>query len=349
MTDFVCDYNTGCHPLILKRLEQTNLVPQRGYGNDGYCIAAADKIKNACGCPGAQVEFLVGGTQTNQIVISSMLGPTDGVISARTGHINAHESGAIEITGHKVIELEQHGGKLKASEVRAYLETFYGDENHDHMVFPSMVYVSFPTEYGTLYSKKELEDLKTVCNDFSIPLFLDGARLGYGLMSPECDLTLKDIANLADVFYIGGTKVGALCGEAVVFTHGNRPARFTGLKKQRGGLLAKGRLLGIQFDVLFTDNLYFDISKNAIDRAMELKKLLRSKGFGFLLDSPTNQQFVILENTFYKKLSAAVGIEFWEKVDENHTAVRFATSWATTQNDIKELAGILDKILNESV
>ena len=349
MTDFVCDYNTGCHPSILKKLEETNLVPQRGYGNDEYCKSAAEKIRKACCCPDAQVEFLVGGTQTNQIVISSMLSPTDGVISARTGHINAHESGAIEITGHKVIELEQHNGKLDAEEVREYLETFYGDENHDHMVFPSMVYISFPTEYGTIYSKKELENLKAVCNDFSIPLFLDGARLGYGLMSPECDLKLSDIAALTDVFYIGGTKVGALCGEAVVFTHGNRPARFTGLKKQRGGLLAKGRLLGIQFDVLFTDNLYFDISANSIRRAMELKNLLKSRGFGFLLDSPTNQQFVILENNFYKKLSGLVGIEFWEKVDENHTAVRFATSWATTSGDIEELAGILDKILNESV
>lgn len=344
MTDFVCDYNVGCHPLILKRLEQINMVPTRGYGADKICASAAEKIKQACNCPDAQVEFLVGGTQTNQVVISSMLGPTDGVISARTGHINAHESGAIEATGHKVIELEHHNGKLDASEVNSYLETFYADENHEHMVYPSMVYISFPTEYGTIYKKSEIKALHDVCKKFDIPLFLDGARLGYGLMSPECDLTLSDIARLTDVFYIGGTKVGALFGEAVVFTHGNRPKKFVGLKKQRGGLLAKGWLLGAQFDVLFSDNLYFDISLNAIERAMDLKNLLVKKGFSFLLDSPTNQQFVILENDFFKKLSALVGIEFWEKVDENHTAVRFATSWATTKNDIGELASILDTI-----
>lgn len=343
MTDFVCDYNTGCHPAILKRLEETNFEPQRGYGSDAYCASAAAKIAKACGIPGAQVEFTVGGTQTNQIVISSMLGPTEGVISAATGHINAHESGAIEITGHKVIEIQQKEGKIKASGVKDYLETFYGDENHEHMVYPGMVYISFPTEYGTIYSKQEMEDLSSVCRKYDIPLFIDGARLGYGLMSPACDVTLEDIVRFADVFYIGGTKVGALCGEAIVFTRGNRPERFTGLKKQRGGLLAKGRLLGIQFDVLFTDNLYFEISKNAVDRAMELKQLLASYGFRFLIDSPTNQQFVIMEDDFYRSLSKEIGIEFWEKTDQNHTAVRFATSWATKHSDIEELAAVLDK------
>ena len=342
MTDFVCDYNTGCHPAILRELVLTNMEPTRGYGNDRFCASAAEKIKKAFSCPDAQVEFLVGGTQTNQVVISSMLSQTDGVVSAATGHVNAHESGAIEITGHKVISLPQHDGKLCAGEVRDYFELFYGDENHDHMVYPGMVYISFPTEYGTLYSLKELEDLKAVCTDYSVPLFIDGARLGYGLMSPECDVKPEDIARIADVFYVGGTKVGALCGEAVVFTHGNRPARFTGLKKQRGALLAKGRLLGIQFDVLFTDNLYFRIAGNAVERAMDVKRLLSDRGFEFLLNSPTNQQFVILEDGFYRNLSQKVGIEFWEKTDATHTAVRFATSWATTEKDILELERILD-------
>ncbi len=342
MTDFICDYNTGCHPAILRELERTNMEPVRGYGNDRFCASAAEKIKKAFSCPDGQVEFLVGGTQTNQLVISSMLTQTDGVVSAATGHVNAHESGAIEITGHKVISLPQHNGKLCAKEVREYFELFYGDENHEHMVYPGMVYISFPTEYGTLYSLKELEDQKAVCTDFNVPLFIDGARLGYGLMSDRCDVKPEDISRIADVFYVGGTKVGALCGEAVVFTHGNRPARFTGLKKQRGALLAKGRLLGIQFDVLFTDNLYFEIAKNAIDRAMDVKKTLSDRGYEFLLDSPTNQQFVILEDGFYKKLSQKVGIEFWEKTDENHTAVRFATSWATTEKDVRELERILD-------
>jgi len=349
MIDFICDYNTGCHPLILKKLEETNMVVQRGYGADDYCKSAAEKIKAACCNPNAQVEFVVGGTQTNQIVISSLLGPTDGVISAKTGHIFLHESGAIELTGHKVIELPQHDGKLKASEVRSYLESFYEDKNHDHMVYPGMVYISFPTEYGTLYRKRELEELKAVCSEYRIPLYLDGARLGYGLMSPECNLTLPDIARLTDVFYIGGTKVGALCGEAIVFTHRNRPARFTGIKKQRGALLAKGRLLGIQFDVLFTDNLYFEISKNAIDRAMELKELLLDRGLPLLIDSPTNQQFVILRDRRYKKISELVRIEFWEKPNKTHTAVRFATSWSTTKEDIEELACILDKLKIKSV
>jgi threonine aldolase len=344
MLNFICDYNTGCHPAILKRLQETNMEPQSGYGNDEYCLSAAKKIATACGCPDAQVEFTVGGTQTNQIVISSMLGPLEGVISASTGHVNAHESGAIEITGHKVLSLPGYDGKLKASDVGNYLGLFYGDENHSHMVYPGMVYISYPTEYGTLYTKKELEDLKSVCTEYNIPLFIDGARLGYGLMSDSCDLTLKDIARIADVFYIGGTKVGALCGEAIVFTHGNRPERFVGLKKQRGGLLAKGRLLGIQFDVLFTGNLYFDIARNAIERANELKALLASKGYSFLLDSPTNQQFVILEDSFYKKLSKLIGIEFWEKPDETHTAVRFATSWSTTKEDILELKEVLDRM-----
>ena len=344
MLNFICDYNTGCHPAILDRLRETNMEPQSGYGADAYCESAARKIALACGLPDAQVEFTVGGTQTNQLVISSMLGPLEGVISASTGHVNAHESGAIEVTGHKVLSVPGHGGRLLASEVDAYISTFYGDENHSHMVYPGMVYISYPTEYGTLYTKKELEDIKAVCTKYSIPLFIDGARLGYGLMSDACDLTLKDIARIADVFYIGGTKVGALCGEAVVFTYGNRPARFVGLKKQRGALLAKGRLLGIQFDVLFTDDLYFRIARNAIERANELKALLVRRGYSFLLDSPTNQQFVILEDSFYRSLSKRIGIEFWEKTDSAHTAVRFATSWSTTKADIEELRTVLDNV-----
>ena len=262
MVSFECDYIAGAHPEILKRLAETNMESLPGYGMDHYTESAKEKIKAACGLTDAQVEFLVGGTQTNAVVISTMLRDWEGVIAADSGHVSVHESGAIEFTGHKVIELPSMDGKLEADTVRAYLEKFHSDVTNDHMVFPGMVYISFPTEPGTLYSKAELEALSCLCHEYEIPLYLDGARLGYGLMSDACDMTLKDIARLTDVFYIGGTKVGALCGEAVVFTKGNRPEHFMTSVKKRGALLAKGRLLGIQFDTLFTDDLYFKISRH---------------------------------------------------------------------------------------
>ncbi len=341
MLTFASDYTTGCCPEILDRLIATNLEPQSGYGTDQYCASAAEKIKNACNAPEAQVEFIAGGTQTNQVVISSMLQRYEGVVAARTGHISCHEAGAIEYTGHKVFELPQVMGKIRAKDLSNLVENFYGDDNHDHMVFPGMVYISHPTEYGTLYTLSELTAISEVCRKHNMPLFLDGARLGYGLMSYSTDVTLQDIARLCDVFYIGGTKVGALCGEAVVFTHGNMPKHFLTMKKQNGALLAKGRLLGVQFDTLFTDDLYFRISKHAIDMAERLKGILSDAGFPFLLESPTNQQFVVLDNATMERLKKDVGFGFWETVDEDHTAVRFATSWSTTEKELDKLQELL--------
>jgi len=291
--------------------------------------------------PDADVWFLTGGTQTNEIIVDTMLAKYEGAISAVTGHISAHEAGAVEFNGHEVLTVPGYEGKLKASDVRNYCETFYGDENHEHMVFPGMVYISYPTEYGTLYSKSELEEIYAVCKEFKMTLFVDGARLGYGLMSKDCDLTLPELARLCDVFYIGGTKVGALCGEAVVFTSGNTPKHFLTSIKQHGALLAKGRLLGIQFDTLFTDNLYFEISKNAIERADELRQILKDKGYKFAIENPTNQIFVVIENEKLKKLQNQVTVGFWEKYDDTHTVVRFATSWATTKEQIQEVEKLL--------
>ena len=337
MLSFESDYIMGAHPEILRRLTETNFEALTGYGVDKYCDSAKVKIKAACGHPDADVWFLTGGTQANAAVISTMLARYEGVIAAETGHIGFHEAGAIEYTGHKVFLLPQHAGKLDAGEVKAYIEGFYGDANHNHMVPPAMVYVSHPTEYGTLYTKEELTALSEVCRAYNIPLFLDGARLGYGLMSNHTDVTLSDIAELCDVFYIGGTKVGALCGEAVVFTKNNTPKQFLTLIKQQGALIAKGRLLGVQFDTLFTDDLYFKISRHAIEMAELLKAALEENGYEFYMDSPTNQQFVLIEDEKLEKLREHVKVGFWEKPDATHTVVRFATSWATTPDEIEEL------------
>ena len=341
MVYFQSDYIMGAHPEILRRLGETNFEALAGYGFDKYCDSAKEKIKAACGCPDDDVWLIAGGTQTNAIVISSMLARYECVISTVTGHIGLHEAGSIEYTGHKVFLLPHHNGKLDADELDGFIRDFYTDDNHNHMVFPGMVYVSHPTEYGTLYTKDELTRISDICRKNNIPLFLDGARLGYGLMSRDTDLSLPEIASLCDVFYIGGTKVGALCGEAVVFTKNNTPKHFMTSIKQHGGLLAKGRLLGVQFDTLFTDGLYFEISKNAIDQAEKLKKLLADKGYRFHLDSPTNQQFIIVENGKLEELKKNVAVGFWEKYDDSHTVVRLATSWATTDADIEELAKYL--------
>lgn len=341
MLSFESDYIMGAHPEVLRRLSETNFEPLPGYGNDIYTESAAKKIREACKCPDADVYFITGGTQTNSVVISTMLRDYEGVISAVTGHVSAHEAGAIEYTGHKVITLPHHNGKLCANEVRDYIETFYNDASYDHMVFPGMVYISHPTEYGTLYTKAELTALAEVCRHYDIPLFLDGARLGYGLMSYDTDLTLPEIAQLCDVFYIGGTKVGALCGEAVVFTHNNAPKHFFTMVKQHGALLAKGRLNSVQFDALFTNDLYFKISRHAIDMADQLKCMFREKGYKFLMDSPTNQQFIILENSKMRELEQKVRFSFWEKYDDNHTVVRFATAWSTTQEQMEALKAII--------
>ena len=326
MLYFENDYCEGAHPAILQKLTETNFEKVPGYGTDPYCASAREKIRAACACPDADVTFISGGTQTNAIVIASMLQRWQGVLAAATGH--------------KVISLPAHEGKVSAADVRDWCATFYADANHDHMVFPGMVYISHPSEYGTLYTKQELEDLHTVCQEYRMPLFLDGARLGYGLMAEGTDVTLADIARLTDVFYIGGTKVGALCGEAVVFPHG-APAHFMTMVKQQGALLAKGRLLGIQFDVLFTDDLYTKISKNAIDTANTLKKGLAAKGYRFFMDSPTNQVFVILDNAQLAALEGRAKFGFWEKFDDTHTVVRIATSWATRMEEIEQLIALM--------
>lgn len=341
MISFASDYVAGAHPEIIKRLAETNMENLSGYGTDLYCAQAAEKIRQYCHCPEAEVYFLVGGTQTNQIVISTMLQPYEGVIAADSGHINVHEAGAIEYTGHKVLSLAGADGKIAAADLDNYVARFYADDSYEHMVFPGMVYISFPTEYGTLYSKKELQDIYEVCQKRDLPLFIDGARLGYGLASSENDVTLEVLTQLCDIFYIGGTKVGALCGEAVVFTNHHAPKYFVTQIKQHGALLAKGRLLGIQFDTLFTDDLYFKISEHAIRMAAKLKQLFAEKGYRFYLDSPTNQQFIILENEKLQELSAKVDFSIWEKQDEKHTVVRFTTSWSTQEADIEYLSTLL--------
>ena len=341
MLSFANDYINGAHPAVLQQLLETNREVQPGYGNDLFCARAAEKIRSACGCPEAEVFFLTGGTQTNQLVISTLLRSWEGVIAADTGHISLHEAGAVEYTGHKVLPIPGADSKLKAADIARFVETFYADESHEHMVFPGMVYLSFPTEYGTLYSRAELQAISDVCRANSLPLYIDGARLGYGLMSPANDLTLPELASLCDVFYIGGTKVGALCGEAVVFPHRGAPPHFINQMKQHGALLAKGRLLGVQFEALFTDGLYFAISAHAIDMAMKMKKMFAEKGYAFFEDSPTNQQFVILENDKMEQLREQVDFCFWEKYDESHTVVRFATSWSTEEEDLLALEKLL--------
>ena len=338
---FTCDYCEGAHPKILQRLLDTNMIQASGYGEDPFCSSARAKIREATCCPEADVFFLVGGTQTNATVIDSMLRGYEGVIAATSGHIAVHESGAIEFGGHKVITLPAKEGKLEAVTIEDYLKVFHADEAKDHMVLPGMVYISFPTEYGTIYSRSELEAIKAVCKRYGIPLFIDGARLGYGLQSPACDLTLPEIASLCDVFYIGGTKVGALCGEAVVFPRGNAPAHFFTTVKQHGALLAKGRLLGLQFDTLFTDGLYFEISRNAIEKATELKQLFLSKGIPLYIDSPTNQQFPIMTKEDLAPLEGKVLYEVWETLPDGRLVTRFATSWATSEAQIEYLASLL--------
>ncbi|MBQ6911149.1 MAG: hypothetical protein IJQ35_03165 [Bacteroidales bacterium] len=340
MLSFTCDYTQGAHPAILERLVSTNFQQEPGYGEDVFTASAREKIRTACACPEADVYLLVGGTQTNSTIIASLLHDVEGAVAVETGHIAVHEAGAVEYTGHKVLTLPAHEGKMDASELKAYLERFYADGSFDHMVFPGLVYLSFPTEYGTLYSKAGLKAIREVCKAYDLPLFVDGARLGYGLMSPACDITLEELASLCDVFTIGGTKVGALCGEAVVFP-GGAPKHFFTTVKQHGALLAKGRLLGIQFETLFTDGLYFSIARNAIDRAMELKQLFLSKGYELFLDSPTNQQFILLPKEAAAALEGKVAYEVWEYLPDGRAVTRFATSWATTREQLSALAALL--------
>ena len=340
MLSFRCDYSEGAHPEILRRLTETNFEQLPGYGSDPYTASARQKILQQCACPDGEVYFLAGGTQTNATVISALLREYEGAVAVQTGHIAVHEAGAVEFTGHKVLVIEGKDGKMDAESLSRYLDAAPNDPNRDHMVWPGLVYISLPTEYGTLYSRTELEELHAVASRHGIPLYIDGARLGYALASPECDYTLKDLKDLCDVFYIGGTKVGALCGEAVVFPTG-APNHFFTTVKQHGALLAKGRLLGVQFDTLFTDGLYAKISANAIEKSRELIDILKEKGIPFFLESPTNQQFVILDNEQMNDLATQVGFDIWEPFDDHRTVVRFATSWATTSRQLEQLKALL--------
>lgn len=340
------DYSEGAHPLILKRLAEINLEQNPGYCTDAYCAGAAEKIRQACACPEAEVFFLVGGTQTNQVVIDTMLAPYEGVVAACTGHVSTHEAGAIEFTGHKVLELPRHEGKIEATELQELVAKFWQDDNREHMVFPGMVYISHPTEYGTLYSKQELEAISRVCRNYKMPLYMDGARLAYGLKAPGTDVTLPDVARLCDVFYIGGTKCGALFGEAVVFTKGNMPARFLTRVKQHGALLAKGHILGIQFDTLFTNKLYDEIGAHAIRLTQIMQKGFLDAGLHLYINSPTNQQFVELPDAIIKKLEEqGVVYSFWEKTSPDKTVIRFVTSWATKEETVQKLIRILKDCL----
>ncbi len=341
MLTFENDYSFGAHPAVLQALVDTNMEAMTGYGEDAHCKHAQQLIREACEAPQADVFFLVGGTQTNATVIDMLLAPYEGVVAATTGHVACHEAGAIEFGGHKVLTVPGHDGKMNADELAHFIDLFYADGNHEHMVFPGAAYISFPTELGTLYTRDELQRLHAVCQERQIPLFVDGARLGYALASDECDVTLPELAQLCDVFYIGGTKVGALCGEAVVFPKGDAPAHIVPRIKQHGALLAKGRLLGVQFEALFTDDLYLNISKNAIETAHSLRELLHERDARWFLESPTNQQFIILQNAEYERLREQVALSFWDTYDEDHIVVRLATSWATTQADIDALAALL--------
>ncbi len=335
--DFSSDYMEGAHPLIFERLLKINDEKIPGYGKDKYTNDAKEKILNECGMEKGEVFFLAGGTQTNAVVISALLKFSEAVIGADTAHIATHEAGAIEKTGHKVLTVPQKDGKIVLSKLTAYLDTYFSDENFEHTPLPAVLYISFPTEYGTIYTKDEISCLREICDKYSLKLYIDGARMGYGLAARGADITLKDIASLSDVFYIGGTKVGALFGEAVVFKDRELMPRFFTHIKSEGALLAKGWIPAVMFDVLFTDGLYYKISQNAVDCAMKIKEMLINKGYKIYIDSPTNQQFAVIENKKLSELKKNVGVGFWEKYDENHTVIRIASSWATTFEQVKAL------------
>ena len=338
---FASDYAKGAHPDILQRMVETNMMKTTGYGLDEVSESARNRIRRACGCEKAAVEFLIGGTQTNAVMIDALLKSYQGVIAAETGHISAHEAGAIEANGHKVLAVPHKYGKIFASDVAKYLEDHYKDENHEHMVMPGMIYLSHPSEYGTLYSKAELQAFRELCDKYGIYLYVDGARLAYALSCPENDVSLEDLAELCDAFYIGGTKCGALFGEAVVVSEPEKIPHLFTIIKQHGARLAKGRLLGLQFDELFRDDLYMRIGEPAIKEAASIRTALQEKGYQLYFESPTNQIFVVMENNELKALGEKVEYGFWEKYDEDHTVIRLATDWGTTEAETKALIDIL--------
>ena len=341
MLSFASDYMETCAPEILKRLGELGKEKLAGYGFDRISESAKNKIRAAVGAPEADVYFLIGGTQTNATVIDTMLRPYEGVIAARTGHVSVHEAGAIEYGGHKVLELPSEEGKIRASQIAEYVDGYWADENHEHMVMPALVYISPPTEYGSLYTLKELEEISRTCHEHHLALYVDGARLAYGLMAEGNDVTMKDLARLADAFYIGGTKCGGLLGEAVVFPKKNTVPHFFTMVKQHGALLAKGWAAGIQFDTLFTDGLYERLGKNADAKTDRIRKVLDEKGYVQDIRNRTNQIFLILTKEKAEELSHKVELGFWENKDEDHVVMRIAISWATTDEEVDELVSLL--------
>ena len=350
MISFECDYNNGAHPRVLENLVKYNDAKPTPYGFDEFSERAKDRIREAIGMPDAQIFFLTGGTQTNATTIDSMLYQYEGVICVGSGHINVHEAGAVEFTEHKIITIPDTLGKMEARVLDKYLDDYMHDGNKDHAVHPGLVYITFPSELGTLYSARELDDIYQVCRRYDIPLYIDGARLGYGLMADGNDITLPYLARHCDVFYIGGTKIGALCGEAVVFTNRQAHKHFFSIQKQHGAVIAKGALIGLQFEALFTpvdDNgtpgtpLYFQLSRHAINMAMQMKRIFQEKGYEFWLDSPTNQQFVILPDAKVEELAAKMDFTHWGQTEGHRTICRFVTSWATTPDEINELERLL--------
>ena len=340
---FASDYMEGALPEILERLCATNLEKTSGYGIDPYSEAVRSKIRILCNAPAAEIQILAGGTQVNETVITSLLRPYQGVIAAETGHIAVHEAGAVEAGGHKVLTLPHEYGKISGGQIRAYCKAFYNDANHDHMVMPGMVYISQPTEYGTLYTLDELRDLHDACRQFGMYLYADGARLAYGLAAEENDVTLLDLAELCDVFYIGGTKCGALFGEMVVIPDPGLIPHFFTIIKQRGALLAKGRITGLMFDTLFTDNLYEKAGENALRQAAKIKKALKDYGYRFFFETPTNQIFIIMDNQKLEAFGKECEYSFWETYGETDTVIRLATSWATSPEDTSALIELLEK------
>ena len=341
MISFECDYNNGACQEVIDNLVRYNSSKPTPYGFDEFSERGKGRIREAIGMPDAQIFFLTGGTQANATTIDSMLYQYEGVISVGSGHINVHEAGAVEFTEHKIITIADTEGKMEAKVLDKYLDDYMHYGNKDHAVHPGLVYITFPTELGTIYTAKELDDLYQVCQQYEIPLYIDGARLGYGLMAEGNDITLPYLARHCDVFYIGGTKIGALCGEAVVFTNRKAHKHFFSIQKQHGAVIAKGALIGLQFDALFTNDLYFRLSEHAIKMAMQMKEIFRSKGYQFLVDSPTNQQFVIIDNAQVDKLSQKMLFTHFGQADKHHTICRFVTSWATTQEELNELKLLL--------
>lgn len=344
MLRFECDYAEGAHPQIMERLMATNFEQTPGYGVDVHCERARALVRDFCAAPDAQVHLMVGGTPCNLTLIAAALRPHQGALAAQTGHIAVHESGAIEATGHKVLTVPSDDGKITAAQVDEYCADHFAQGNREHTVQPKLVYISQPTENGTVYKKDELVALRAACDKWGLFLYVDGARLSYALASEGNDVTAADLGASCDAFYIGGTKVGALFGEAMVINHPALQEDFRYILKQHGGMLAKGRLLGVQFEALLENGLYTDIGVHAVGLALRIRDAFAVKGYAFRYASPTNQQFPILPFTAIEKLKEQFSFEFWEKYDENSAVVRFCTSWATKPEDVDKLLAVIDNL-----